>query len=294
MLAKKIDHLPKIELYKNYLIKEEVLEREKMINKYYPLIDKSRLSQKFLESSDFNNYSMIGTYEHVWQPLQGNVDDFVNENSKIIPSVTNILKLGQPPSQALLKWKLATMRSLGIEGYLNLVKSYKVYGNKFHTFIENKLDRLELEKSELFEPNLIKLVPILRDINKIMLIEADVVNRALFYKGRIDLLAYYKNDLCLIDWKTSSQRKLSVRSLYDNPIQLAAYVGALLHDKRFEFLQNGEHTLKYAIIINFQKGKGEIDVHKFDLNELRPYWIKWLQLMKMFWSNVSNKNILSE
>jgi len=36
--------------------------------------------------------------------------------------------------------------------------------------------------------------------------------------------------LCLIDWKTSKKQKADIRYTYDNPIQLAAYMGAVNFD----------------------------------------------------------------
>ena len=39
-----------------------------------------------------------------------------------------------------------------------------------------------------------------------------------------------RNELCLIDWKTSSKPKPSIGDLYDYPLQTAAYLGAVNHD----------------------------------------------------------------
>ena len=43
-----------------------------------------------------------------------------------------------------------------------------------------------------------------------------------------------RGDLCVIDWKTSKRRKSSLRFTYDNPLQLAAYAGALNFDTRYD------------------------------------------------------------
>lgn len=37
----------------------------------------------------------------------------------------------------------------------------------------------------------------------------------------------------LIEWKTSSKPKLSVKSMFDDPIQVAAYLGALNFDENY-------------------------------------------------------------
>lgn len=37
----------------------------------------------------------------------------------------------------------------------------------------------------------------------------------------------------LIEWKTSSKPKLSVKSMFDDPLQVVAYLGALNFDENY-------------------------------------------------------------
>ena len=52
----------------------------------------------------------------------------------------------------------------------------------------------------------------------------------------------YRGTLVLIDWKTSDRRKNTLKATYDDPVQLAAYMGAINADSNYPF-EVAEFTL---------------------------------------------------
>lgn len=51
----------------------------------------------------------------------------------------------------------------------------------------------------------------------------------------LSVLPSIRDKLCVIDWKTSSTPRPSVSDLFDFPLQVAAYAGAINQDPYFRF-----------------------------------------------------------
>lgn len=66
----------------------------------------------------------------------------------------------------------------------------------------------------------------------------------------------FRNDLVVIEWKTSQRTKATLEDAYDDPVQIAAYVGALNADDKYPF------EVLHTKIFTFQY---------MDLDRLIPY-----------------------
>jgi genome maintenance exonuclease 1 len=270
---------------RNALLQEEKNDRIKLIERYRKVTEKSVVNKEFLKKQLFNipieSYNTKSNSSLFTKTDASSMNSFLKKNSFITPSVTSIIKLSQPLEGALLEWKLEKVRELGMAGFLAEMNSIKDYSSKFHKFVEDTLEK-RIEKT-IFDEKLKHMDHLFADIGKVLLTEADVMHSQLFYKGRVDCLAYFKNDLCLIDWKLSDKRKKDVKSMYEYPIQLAAYWGALQNDTRFKSLFE-EHTIKYAVVVNVHKPTGELDIHRFDIKSIHGHWNDWLLYLSKFWS----------
>jgi genome maintenance exonuclease 1 len=124
--------------------------------------------------------------------------------------------------------------------------------------------------------------------NEIKLVEheCDVNHPHLFYTGRLDCLAYYKNRLSLIEWKFGEKRKTTLHDMYDYPIQLTAYLGAILSDPKFKTIHDSNPMFINTIVVRIYKDGSEPSIHEFSFNQILYYWEVWLRRLKMFWSNV--------
>ena len=90
-------------------------------------------------------------------------------------------------------------------------------------------------------------------------------------------MALYKGKhLCLIDWKTSGKAKPNLRSTYENPLQVAAYVGALNHDPAYNV-----EVLRGCIVIVYNDG-AKANVLEIPQAKLKKYWDIWRDKLQMY------------
>jgi len=90
----------------------------------------------------------------------------------------------------------------------------------------------------------------------------------------------YKDQLLLIDWKTAEREKNRVEDLYDNPIQLAAYLGAINQDPRYSELGN---LTSAAVCVVHNSGIPAV-THVFNSDQMSMYWDKWLERLELYHS----------
>ncbi|XP_067133487.1 mitochondrial genome maintenance exonuclease 1-like [Centruroides vittatus] len=207
-----------------------------------------------------------------------------------LPSVTTVLNQTMSPTNMaiLQKWKAKMILELGEEGFKKYQRDTFENGSSLHRCIENYL--LGIPESELIikAENLghwKSLKTVIPYICNVKLLEKPVKHPYLLYKGIIDCVATYRDHLVVIDWKTSKRHKRTLSSTYDNPLQLAAYVGAINFDTA--------HDLKVdsaALIIAYENGD-PAEVHYMPSALCNVYWKEWLKRLRQYWNIINTKEI---
>ncbi|XP_068597610.1 mitochondrial genome maintenance exonuclease 1 [Brachionichthys hirsutus] len=204
-----------------------------------------------------------------------------------VPSVTRILQqtLSEDQIFYLERWKRRMIAELGEEGFNEYSQNLFAQGKLFHSAVDNILtsgakwtsnfpDTLEYPPVVL--GYLESISHVLEDVSAVRAIESTVQHDALNYLGVVDCVARYRGVLCVIDWKTSEKPKPFLSNTYDNPIQVAAYAGALNNDGRYKYqVENG------LIVVAYKDGSPG-HTHKMDSEQMLEFWKTWLVRLEEF------------
>ncbi|XP_066552733.1 mitochondrial genome maintenance exonuclease 1 [Amia ocellicauda] len=196
------------------------------------------------------------------------------------PSVTRILQQTMPPEQAfyLERWRKRMIAKLGEEGFKEYTANLFRQGKLFHSALEAILmsgagPEEEEEKEEAADgvAGYIESVQhVLADISGVRAIESAVQHQSLQYVGLVDCVAQYRGKVCVIDWKTSEKPKPFLHNTFDNPLQVAAYIGAVNNDNNYGFL------VEHGLIVVAYKDGSPAHPHFMDPVLCQSYWTKWL------------------
>lgn len=205
-----------------------------------------------------------------------------------VPSVTRILQQTLSPEQIfyLERWKRRMILELGEEGFKEYSQNLFRQGKLFHsaledimTSIETWKDRHPLETPEY--PSEVKgyiqsISHVLEDVSAVRATESTVQHNTLNYLGIVDCVARYRGVLCVIDWKTSDKPKPFLGNTYDNPVQVAAYTGALNNDGNYKYqVENG------LIVVAYRDGS-PAHAHQLSSELMAEYWKMWLIRLEEF------------
>lgn len=206
------------------------------------------------------------------------------------PSVSVILKATMPPESKffLERWENAMIEELGIEGFERFKTELFANGTNLHICIQKYLEgEKEIDVKKPNQGHWKSLQPIFRDIFDVVCTEKPVKHSALRYKGILDCVANYRGKTCVIDWKTSKKPKPDIRQCFDNPIQLAAYLGAY----------NSHASLKAEIdscvlVIGYEDGT-QATVHEISRADCLRYWKQWQRRLHSYWVESLGKHLSS-
>lgn len=90
------------------------------------------------------------------------------------------------------------------------------------------------------------------DLSDVLCVEEKVRHPFLCYKGVTDCVASLEGQPSVIEWKTSATKKETVDALYDNPIQVAAYLGALNFDENLR--SRNVQIPNAAVVVAYSSG----------------------------------------
>lgn len=254
-----------------------------------------KINKSFL--ADVNRYPINTTldpseYDEVELKLAGGKmfesNYYYEKNKWHFPPVTTILNAAMPEDKrkSLIKWQVDQIATLGFDGYQNNQRTLMKHGTEFHKAAEMMLKRQPLDKQKI-DKQIITSVDTLENIietefqREMVLIEKKVFHRDLFYNGQLDCLGYYKNSLCVIDWKRSERPKTELRDLYEYPVQTSAYIGAFLNDPEYESIRK-QHNITNALLINITY-EGVTNFHILNYHQIEFYWYRWLTYLQNFW-----------
>ena len=221
-------------------------------------------------------------------PLQENIAGIMKlpyEYCPSSPSVSKILSttMSEESKAVLARWEKEKIALLGLEGFQKFKTAMFSRGKTLHSILENFLETRKLpEVSDLEDDvskrHLVSISQIVAGIDRPLAIESAITHPDLGYSGIADCVAVINNTVTLIDWKTSEKVKTSKESLFDNPLQLAAYIGAINSDPKYEMVGS---IRQGAVVVVYNSGYPAM-VHTFNQTQLEYYWLLWCQRLKQY------------
>ncbi|MEO1762857.1 MAG: exonuclease [Cyanobacteria bacterium J06629_18] len=195
-----------------------------------------------------------------------------------LPSVTTILKATQPQQSAaaLSSWRKAVGKAKANQVIFNSFRRGKALHQKIQ---EHLLGNLAKPKNQFIEPYWDSIQPMLNELSDIQLIEKLIPNYQENYTAKVDLVARYKGIPHVIEWTTSEKPKFKLENLYEKPLQLVAYGGAI---NRYYGESLFSCKIRRALIIVALPNR-EAEIFEFDRKSLIDYWKLWHSRLKMYY-----------
>jgi len=205
------------------------------------------------------------------KPFRANgIGYLVDVRGNRLPGVTPIIEATKLPEEKarLARWR----QSKGAEAN-RIVSTACQRGKLGHAHIERYFLGEKAPCPEPIRRHWDNLLPILQNIHNVRLVEGTVFHFYEGYAGRVDCVASFDDIPCVIEFKFADK----IKPLYDEPLQLAAYCGAL----------NRQYGSPYGVRIKnallIVATPDEAVVTWFDPDEVKKYWNRWQQRVAKFW-----------
>ncbi|CAG9583378.1 unnamed protein product [Danaus chrysippus] len=210
-----------------------------------------------------------------------------NDFTKQFPSVTLILNktMTEESRKALDKWKQERIAEMGLEEFNRFYEAQLAVGTKFHNTLKNYFTQpqtqLRIEKD--VEAVWVSVSEVLKSISSPKAIESNVVHPLLKYRGIFDAIADYEDKPTLIEWKKSDKPRKSLQMTYDNPVQLAAYFGAVCNDLNYKHF-----NVRDALLVIAYTDGSKADAYHLSTDKLREHWAQWLIRLEEYMIKYNN------
>lgn len=199
---------------------------------------------------------------------------YVNIKGDRLPSVTTILNATKPQAdrERLFNWR----QRVGTDEANRISGTASRRGTQTHKQIQRYLQGLDTPCPEASRPYWQSIEPVLQNIDAVRLIESPVFHYDMSYAGIVDCVASYKGIPCICEWKTADKPKGSV-GLYEYPLQLSAYLGAVN-----QYYQDYGIKLNHALLV-VAVPEMPAEVFLFEQLAMEDYWQQWLGRVAEYW-----------
>lgn len=200
-----------------------------------------------------------------------------------LPSVSKILKNTAPKSKlfAISQWTKKQKQLLGNDIFQQKMNEIRNNGLDFHHFVHQCLVNRQLNTAipEKLYGYLASAKEVFDKMTDAMVSEMNVCHTHLGYQGKLDTLACYNGNPCIIEWKTSQRRRSSLADCGEYPIQLVAYAGAINSNP------SSKIQIQQSLLVIAYEDGSPADVHLLDFKQCRHFWQDWLVRLHKFKNN---------
>ena len=154
------------------------------------------------DMKEFNHVSLSNPIPDVSTETIKGKRFYVTPEGKKYPSITTVLS-GRN-SEGLVRWR----ESVGNDVANQIMRTAAKRGTAVHQLVEDYLNNEELSNQDVLPTALFTILkPELDNISNIRLQEGALYSDSYGVAGRVDCIADYKGELCVIDFKTSTKEK---------------------------------------------------------------------------------------
>lgn len=200
---------------------------------------------------------------------------YLSDRGDRLPSVTTILNATKPweDRQALFDWQ----QRVGVEEASRITRAASRRGTGTHRYVQRYLQGETVPCPEGVRPYWESLEPVLKSIDKVRLVEGMVFHQELSYAGMVDCVASYEGVPCICEWKTADKPKQTLDRLYDYPLQVVAYCGAVN-----QLYQEYNLNLCHALLVVALPDR-PAEVFWLEPEAMTTYWQQWEERVNRFW-----------